>query len=207
VFANGGYLIDPYFIGKIIDAKGSVLFAAGPKIVCEDCNFDENESTDAIEIPEQVEPSFRPLQLETEQLEVVEQESTKPPDMVAVTSAAPRVISEQNAYLIRSMMMDVVRRGTGKKPWRLDAMTWQVRQARVMSSVMHGFLATTVKLLHRSGSGLTIMTHWAAMKSAARLPCLSGWIICELPCSLFRIWFLRFQKVLQKPALIRKQVC
>ena len=119
VFANGGYLIDPYFIGKIIDAKGSVLFAAGPKIVCEDCDFDENESTDAIETPEQVEPSFRPLQLETEQLEVVEQESTRPPDMVVVTSAAPRVISEQNAYLIRSMMMDVVRRGTGKKAMAL----------------------------------------------------------------------------------------
>jgi penicillin-binding protein 1A len=32
---------------------------------------------------------------------------------------APRVISEQNAYLVRSMMMDVIRRGTGKKAMEL----------------------------------------------------------------------------------------
>jgi penicillin-binding protein 1A len=32
---------------------------------------------------------------------------------------APRAISEQNAYLVRSMMMDVVRRGTGKRAMEL----------------------------------------------------------------------------------------
>jgi penicillin-binding protein 1A len=119
VFANGGYLIDPYFIEKIIDAKGGVLFAAGPKIVCTDCTVNESDPAESVEPVEQVKPSFRPLQLETEHLEVVEQESTSPLEMVAVTSPAPRVISEQNAYLIRSMMMDVVRRGTGKKAMKL----------------------------------------------------------------------------------------
>src|SRR5690606_37602722 len=32
---------------------------------------------------------------------------------------APRVITEQNAYLVRSMMMDVIRRGTGAKAMSL----------------------------------------------------------------------------------------
>ena len=116
VFANGGYLVDPYFIDKVLDDRGSVIIAASPKVVCSDCDPEEKELE---ELVEKEEPSFRPLQLDSEELAVVEQESTRPTDVVGITSAAPRVISEQNAYLVRSMMMDVVRRGTGKKAMQL----------------------------------------------------------------------------------------
>jgi len=120
VFANGGYLIDPYFIDRIVDARGGVIFAASPQVVCKDCKPDDGVDTEQIEIVEKVEPSFRPLQLETEEnLLVTEQEASQPQYMVANPTPAPRVISEQNAYLIRSMMMDVVRRGTGKKAMEL----------------------------------------------------------------------------------------
>jgi penicillin-binding protein 1A len=120
VFANGGYLIEPYYIERIVDAEGRVVFATSPQIACKDCTFDAEAETAQTEIFEQVEPSFRPLQLEAEEdLQVIEQDSTRALDMVAVPSPAPRVISEQNAYLIRSMMMDVVRRGTGKKAMEL----------------------------------------------------------------------------------------
>ncbi|MBI5041068.1 MAG: transglycosylase domain-containing protein, partial [Gammaproteobacteria bacterium] len=37
VFANGGYLIEPYFIERIVDATGNVLFQAQPRRVCSDC--------------------------------------------------------------------------------------------------------------------------------------------------------------------------
>ena len=119
-FANGGYLIDPYFIEKVLDANGIVRFATSPQIVCEDCQFDEATEIEQTEPVDQVEPSFRPLQLETEEnLQVTEQEKYREQDMVASPTPAPRVISEQNAFLIRSMMMDVVRRGTGKKAMEL----------------------------------------------------------------------------------------
>lgn len=39
VMANGGYLVDPYFITKITDEANHVLFEAKPKIVCHDCNL------------------------------------------------------------------------------------------------------------------------------------------------------------------------
>lgn len=39
VMANGGYLVDPYFITKITDEANNVLFEAKPKIVCNDCNL------------------------------------------------------------------------------------------------------------------------------------------------------------------------
>ncbi len=120
VFANGGYLVDPYFLEKIVDAKGIVLFATSPRVVCDDCATDDAIEPEQVEATVKVEPSFRPLQLEAEEdLQVVEQESSVQEDMVAISTPAPRVISEQNAYLVRSMMMDVVRRGTGKKAMQL----------------------------------------------------------------------------------------
>ena len=120
VFANGGYLVDPYFIKRIVNARGTVLFAASPHVVCENCTPDQDAETQQPEAIEKTEPSFRPLQLESEEdLQVVEQHSPEAQDAVAGSSPAPRVISEQNAFLIRSMMMDVVRRGTGKKAMAL----------------------------------------------------------------------------------------
>ncbi len=116
VFANGGYLVDPYFIGRIVGARGTVLFAESPHVVCKNCTTDEGADNEAVEIMEKTEPSFRPLQLEGENdLQVVTQEASETYGAIAGSSPAPRVITEQNAFLIRSMMMDVVRRGTGKK--------------------------------------------------------------------------------------------
>lgn len=42
VFANGGYLIKPYFIDRIEDNKGAALFQASPEIACTHCERDHN---------------------------------------------------------------------------------------------------------------------------------------------------------------------
>ncbi|PKH23852.1 carboxypeptidase/penicillin-binding protein 1A [Enterobacterales bacterium CwR94] len=39
VMANGGFLVDPYFIAKIEDEQGKPLFEAKPKIACPSCNL------------------------------------------------------------------------------------------------------------------------------------------------------------------------
>ena len=115
VFANGGHLIDPYFIERVVDAKGTILVAASPRVVCQDCTEMVEAEAEPV-VAELNQPSFRPLQLEDKaSLQVTEQETIEVRDAVATPSPAPRIISEQNAFLIRSMMMDVVRRGTGKK--------------------------------------------------------------------------------------------
>lgn len=119
VFANGGYLIDPYFIERIVDARGNVVFVTSPSVVCKECNPEEAVEED-IETFEKVEPVFKPLQIDSDDnLLVIEQETSRVENMVARPTPAPRVITEQNAFLIRSMMMDVVRRGTGKKAMEL----------------------------------------------------------------------------------------
>jgi len=39
VMANGGFLIDPYFISKIENEQGDVLFEVKPKVACPECNL------------------------------------------------------------------------------------------------------------------------------------------------------------------------
>ncbi len=45
-------------------------------------------------------------------------DATVIPELFEDVSLAPRIITEQNAYLIQDMMRDVVRRGTGVRAWR-----------------------------------------------------------------------------------------
>jgi len=122
VFANGGYLVTPHFIRSIKDASGHVVYATQPSIICDEC--EEKIEAEVIE-PDQAktsEPEFRPLNIasNTQGLEVTAKGSgERNVDSAAQSPYAKRVISPQTAYLVRSMMMDVVRRGTGKRAMQL----------------------------------------------------------------------------------------
>ncbi len=82
VFANGGYLIEPYFIQRIHNAEGDVIYRQEPEVVCPDC----------------------PGSLETI-LDNGEQQ----------LKLAQAVITPQNAWLMNSMLQDVIQRGTGTR--------------------------------------------------------------------------------------------
>jgi len=122
VFANGGYLVTPHFIRSITDASGRVVYETQASIICEDC--DERIAAEIAD-PDPVklsEPEFRPLLIasKTQGLEITEKDSGKhKADSVAENIYAKKAISPQNAYLVRSMMMDVVRRGTGVRAMQL----------------------------------------------------------------------------------------
>ncbi|MEQ8233986.1 MAG: penicillin-binding protein 1A [Gammaproteobacteria bacterium] len=93
VLANGGYRVEPHFIARIEDAEGNVLFAARPATVCRVC---EQVALDA-----DGEPSDLSALLEMPAL---------PPEV-----SAPRVIAAENAWIMTSMLQDVIRRGTGQR--------------------------------------------------------------------------------------------
>ncbi|UCC55811.1 MAG: penicillin-binding protein 1A [Gammaproteobacteria bacterium] len=82
VFANGGYLVNPYFIKRIQDAEGNVVFNAQVPVVCPDCP------------------------------ETLESIVTGQPQPLGL---APQTITSQNAWLMNSMLQDVIKRGTGKR--------------------------------------------------------------------------------------------
>ncbi len=99
VFANGGYQVQPYYIERIEDAHGAVLMQAKPAKVCPACV---------------VEPIVNQVQDSATQI------TQGTSSAIAVEAAnAVRVISPQNAYLMTSMMRDVVRRGTAKRAMQL----------------------------------------------------------------------------------------
>ncbi len=97
VLANGGFLIEPYFIQRIEDDAGNLLYEADPAIACAACE-EADASRQAVE---QREPA-------------TEQPAAGEPQRLA-----PRTLHPQNAYLITSIMQDVIRRGTGRRAMQL----------------------------------------------------------------------------------------
>ena len=119
VFANGGYRIEPYFLDRIVDSRGEVLFQAQPLVVCRDCPeaeapVVETETSDAILIA--VDESLTAL---TENTEQVSTETGASTDVERPAMIAPRVVSPQNIWLMNSMLRDVVRYGTGRRAMAL----------------------------------------------------------------------------------------
>ena len=82
VFANGGFLVDPYFIRRIQDTQGQNIYTAQPRVVCPDC-------------PQRLEGISK--------------------DRDASLNLAQAVITPQNAWLMNSMLQDVIQRGTGRR--------------------------------------------------------------------------------------------
>ena len=122
VFANGGYLINPEFIREIRDANGQSIYRSPEAIICDNCAEQDKEEVVSKETEAPIQPEFRPLDISSDSEDVAVSATTG--DSYPGTDAdpvyyAPRVISAQNAYLVRSMMMDVIRRGTGVRVMQL----------------------------------------------------------------------------------------
>ncbi|MDJ0832251.1 MAG: penicillin-binding protein 1A [Gammaproteobacteria bacterium] len=94
VFANGGFLVTPYYINRIDSSEGEVIFEHQPLTVCQGCETEQEQTQDAA------------TQTATTSAEQAEEA------LVDVPQYAPRVISEQNAYIMRSILREVVQRGT-----------------------------------------------------------------------------------------------
>lgn len=85
VFANGGYRVKPYFIDHIERDNGEHVYRENPFTACDDC-FTEDDTTSTEKNGD--EPQLLP---------------------------APRVITPQNAYLITSVLQDVITQGTARR--------------------------------------------------------------------------------------------
>jgi penicillin-binding protein 1A len=99
VLANGGFLVDPYFIDSIRDGSGREIFRARPKRACPVCDAPPPA------------PPVDPVTGEVMATAPAPAEPPAPPP-VAEEDRAPRVLSADLDYLITSMLHDVVTRGT-----------------------------------------------------------------------------------------------
>lgn len=97
VFANGGFRIQPYFIDRIEDINGEVIYSANPLKICRKC-------------PPEILASK-----EEEHANILVSHSA----CARIPHYAPRAITTHNAYMITSMLQDVIRIGTGRRALKL----------------------------------------------------------------------------------------
>jgi penicillin-binding protein 1A len=103
VLANGGYLVDPYYIEHVYDAAGEELYSANPVVACPECPAE----TEVVALT-------GPAEVAAESsAEMNEDPEAQPTD--APVKAAPQVLTPQNVWQMTSMMRDVIQRGTGRK--------------------------------------------------------------------------------------------
>ena len=93
VFANGGFLVSPYFVKTVETLEGEIIYSATPATVCNSC--------DEISLDSDGEPN---------DLKSLQAMSELPPEKIA-----PRIISNQNSWLVSSMLRDVIKLGTGRR--------------------------------------------------------------------------------------------
>ncbi len=88
VFANGGYLVEPYVIVRIEDADGAVLYEADPVVACVPCVLSDRswQPPSAVEIED-------PLD--------------------RLPKQAEQTLEPRLAYQMNSILQDVIKKGTG----------------------------------------------------------------------------------------------
>jgi penicillin-binding protein 1A len=104
VFANGGYRVPPYFIERIEDPSGKVVFEAAPKVAAPECEEPARGATavPVVDMP----PSVQSAGITARGAVGC---------LLPKAQVAERAISAENAWLIDSMLEDVVVRGTGRR--------------------------------------------------------------------------------------------
>jgi len=141
VFANGGYLVDPYFIERIVDSDDRPLYLA-PKIVLEDetaqrdgglletsadgfngsvngalgvlGNADESINGNGNNAINGTNTEMEAMSSEAQVADVAAETNSYIP-IVQQTKSLKPVISKKNVFLMTSIMRDVVKLGTGRR--------------------------------------------------------------------------------------------
>lgn len=119
ILANGGYKIEPWFIARIEDNDGNLLFEARPKTACPACE-EERERLEALALEPQPENNFEDIRYIENILE--DDLAAKPSEELAEAPLpeAPRVMDKRIHYIMYSMLQDVIKRGTGTKAKALN---------------------------------------------------------------------------------------
>jgi penicillin-binding protein 1A len=109
VFANGGYLITPYFIEQVIDRNGNAVTMTRPLTACRACAQRMALDQRTAVVVDGFDFSAGGPQKNNAPVVQDDDPNRTGPTEIAL---APRAIDERTAYLISSLMRDVVKRGT-----------------------------------------------------------------------------------------------
>ncbi|MCV6614555.1 MAG: penicillin-binding protein 1A [Cellvibrionaceae bacterium] len=125
VLANGGFQVQPYLIERVDNVEGEAVYSAEPATACPRCetlSTTEPSGDSAANPAASIETLDHELAselaselaaLSEESGELGKTESTSAEVFVPPSKLATRVLSPQVAFLIDSMLQDVIRKGTG----------------------------------------------------------------------------------------------
>lgn len=171
VFDNGGYLIDPFIIDRILDSNGNEVFKAHPRVACLECDlpvvYPEPKYLDFVKLAQQQEeksetPAAESRNDEPEELKNNTVKTTSSPNLMAAatsdeeTEYAPRVISGELAFLMRSALKTAIG-GEPDQGWR--GTSWRVAE-QIKRQDIGGKTGTTnnAKVTWYAGFGANIVT-------------------------------------------------
>lgn len=156
VFANGGHLVKPYIITKILDDQNNLIYEHKPVQVCDDCAaVAQAEAT---------------LQAAAEAADT-DNASPAEAEIKATAEFAPRVISAQNAFLIAEAMKSAIWGGDG---WDGTAKNLKALKRRDLS----GKTGTTNDVKDTWFSGFTsdlVITSWVGFDDAESVLGKTAW--------------------------------
>lgn len=132
VFSNGGYRVEPYFIERIEDYYGNVIYRANPKKICRECDLPVTPPLHQDEDDESLQLTGLAALLEEHEREKTTPEKMLPGNTpyspifephevedIHIPRYAPRVITAQNAWLMTSILQSVIEEGTAQRAKRL----------------------------------------------------------------------------------------
>ncbi len=109
-FANGGFKINPYLVERVELVDGQILHQATPDTVCTHC-----EKSPADEVPAEDAAS------DIEEMATIEDIlDQSPDDEIAELPIAKRIIEPRVAYIMDSILRDVIKKGTGRRALSLN---------------------------------------------------------------------------------------
>ena len=98
VFANGGYKVHRHLIMSVSNAEGELLFKTNPVFVCKQSCEDLNTSVDI-----EADSGLKPVSVKHF------------PKMNFNKKMAPQIIDSRTHFLINDMLIDVIKKGTGRR--------------------------------------------------------------------------------------------
>ncbi|MEC9134388.1 MAG: penicillin-binding transpeptidase domain-containing protein, partial [Pseudomonadota bacterium] len=106
VLANGGHLVEPNIIDRIVDQQGETVYLPARVEVCTDCDSDQDSASNT-----------QPTAAGFSEPSTLEEFAAEIPEAVDQREIIPatRVIDERNAFIVDSMLKDVIKRGTGRR--------------------------------------------------------------------------------------------
>lgn len=167
VFDNGGYLIEPFIIERILDHNGNELYKANPRQACFTCHdqpviYPEPTYFDFVKVDDE-NSSSEVANDSVPELEISTTNKTDAPSLMAASAHtdaavryAPRVISGELAFLMRSALKTAI---TGEA-----SQGWRGTSARVAGEIKRadigGKTGTTnnAKITWYAGFGANIVT-------------------------------------------------